>query len=923
MTRNKRNKKKGLGGRCLTTEAADKIITAAHAISNENADKHHNYSNPCTNLSAKIYSELFPSLSSGDTNTASSTEGQLLITQQPLLAFMMLRYLIDERKKIRADTQIIMPTNLDEGLLDLQLQRMDEDNNKEKKNDTKPKQTETTTSIDIEEVDEYEIEGLLDENGYLPAVEKKESNGNSEKSNSSNHTKKKKKKKRKKKKKAAGSSTTRDETNENTINGVVEKKDKGVGLVVETLHTAPPSLYETGTDLDTLLDWYIDSEEASNMINNEAMKWGKRDIDSFTAFLSNKFDQEKERWFHQRMMRLQRPSEEIYSDCRALLNSIHDEGLNWKDVLPTISIAKVDEILASVECGSCKVSSTSHFSNLMASESKEVGNDCSSGTSTPRHANTEVVEGVTHIAGVPIEELHQAFDYMKTISVDDIHTIILNEDGSVRKKLDGGVNHDNTSSSLYHLELRSIHQSHLLIMPKEGDSSDKAGSVLDYPIKTTDIINLVKLIIKPRHSTISGEQGDDSDLAKIEKQVRHELRTIQNALASFEKIIKDTNEKVEKSITDFQSMKLQSECDATCDSIFKELGGILLQLFKSVCYTGWTKKYGPKLISFMYSLLNLYNQAMDSLIKPVDEHYNERKSSIDSYLEVIRLKLSVLSKLVIDMSNAVIGSEDGETSSAVVLFALQAYRQSIDESLDNIDIFPYQGGDDLIMQLITARIKLVLHNEKYVYKEACYRREVKHISDTIKGLVNGFDRQPDVKMSDAKIELSILDHQKRKHNASYLRTFKVNMFGRDVCDISKMLEQSLEVIMLWLIVLCKRQFNESSMESLVPPHIDEWLDSIKNEEIAKTDLCRDTGEHRVSSILSGFIYRWLEARCSEWQAELTRDELLQSFRSKEPDVVSKGERKSRKKNESTDLSQADQVVETLVKNRDGSDVETV
>ena len=101
-------------------------------------DKHHNWSRPCSALAHAIMQETLPALQSsnggivnccgGDSAVSSSTclcfycqlevdkdasgkeltTGKLLFTQQPLLAFMILRHMIEERKKTRAAEQEVV-----------------------------------------------------------------------------------------------------------------------------------------------------------------------------------------------------------------------------------------------------------------------------------------------------------------------------------------------------------------------------------------------------------------------------------------------------------------------------------------------------------------------------------------------------------------------------------------------------------------------------------------------------------------------------------------------------------------------------------------------------------------------------------------------------------------------------------------------
>ena len=109
------------------------------------------------------------------------------------------------------------------------------------------------------------------------------------------------------------------------------------------------------------------------------------------------------------------------------------------------------------------------------------------------------------------------------------------------------------------------------------------------------------------------------------------------------------------------------------------------------------------------------------------------------------------------------------------------------------------------------------------------------------------------------------------------------------------LREASSRVMGWITSFCsgKDNNNESPLFPLdLPSRLSVWLNSTSDN----MKCSGDGGEHRVSSILSGLIYRWLEAQCLEWHAELTRDELLKSMEeSAVVDIPSEGGRKSKKK----------------------------
>ena len=283
-------------------------------------DKHHNWSRPCSALAASISKEIFPSLPSTNNDNDNTDDdistGKLLLTQQPLFAFMILRHMIEERKKIRDEEK-----------------------------------------------------------------------------------------------------------------GVVNKEsaDKGTEL-------------NTGEELDILLDSYIDSKEACDILDSEAKKWGERDIESFVAFLTKKYDCHVEK--------MQKKS----LDADAL-------ALKVKDIFPTISINDGLSHIKSTDCHKCRTASLAHFPNI------------SSTLADDRH-----------------------IDPMKNVSF-----ILYN--GNMGSTSPGSNSKVDTTcaSSAFRLKLDPILQtcdtdSYLQVRAVLNDSSNGEHGV-DYPIRTQDIINLTKHII--------------------------------------------------------------------------------------------------------------------------------------------------------------------------------------------------------------------------------------------------------------------------------------------------------------------------------------------------------------------------------------------------------------------------------------------
>jgi len=646
-------------------------------------DKHHNNSRPCSALAASISKEIFPSIPSSNNDTTNDIPtGTLLLTQQPLFAFMILRHMIEERKKIRAE------------------------------------------------------QGVVDK-----------------------------------------------ESGKNTVE-----------------------------ELDTLLDSYIDSKEACDILDNEAKRWGERDIESFVAFLTKKYD------CH--VKKLQKKS--LNADALAL---------KVKDILPTISINDGLSHIKSTDCHKCRTASLAHFPNI---------------------SSTLADDG--HL------------DQTKNVS------FILSPGGN--------------SKSAFCLQLDPILQT------SDTDSYLQVnGRGCDYPISTQDIINLTRHIILPEQLALpndmhpedesSGNKTGDDDLGdkestKIALQVKKRLRELEETFKAVKhKLfgIRDGLESIDpvpRSSFDMKTNKLLVGFDEQIELGFKQIGDLLLQIFKLTSFVGWSATRGFKFLQFAFSLLERYNHALDSLIDPIQQYRDQliraaysggqvpqvykSRPLRDGLQKLIENKMNVLGRLSQDMERAVtIGFQDGETSCMVEILVLQQYRQSIDTSNQDgcspDDVFPDQSSEALMTKLIKARINLAVTTIRSATvlsmqdKSRDMREDVTSLCKNTRKIV--------ITMEDSLSETKVgfLQECYEKHKSIYHEVEKNqksglhNDRGKEACDTSMLLQKSNLLMMQWLILLCARQCNGSSQEFVtLPQDTAEWLSSIVNSDIPKpgSDIEKNT-----------------------------------------------------------------------------------
>jgi len=292
--------------------------------------------------------------------------------------------------------------------------------------------------------------------------------------------------------------------------------------------------------------------------------------------------------------------------------------------------------------------------------------------------------------------------------------------------------------------------------------------------------------------------------------------------------------------------------------------------------------------------------------------------------QLIMKKITVLSDLVNDLSLYIGICKADEPNPLVVLCVKEAYRKH-NEQLKSVDVLN-QEEEGLFVQLVSARINLsqvvtimqtsgILTSGVECMSEK-FSKEINGLCKKIRKIISTMENEAletGIDFLSKAFKANEYSHDNLKSAVDHVSTLSemddfetVKKDAEEVSNMTMLLEKSVWIMMQWLTVLCSRQCKESATKSLtLPPRLETWLDTTSGNNASQADNLKLTcsgvgGENRVSSIISGLIYRWLEARCAEWHAELTRDELLQSMEEPAKAVSPrKGGRKSKKKKAAT------------------------
>jgi len=1003
-------------------------------------DKHHNRSTPCSNVAAVIALEIFPSASSlstsaagigtgtpdnnnalGDggkkvnnsttggkknneenpsTNDESSSTTKREQQQQPLLGLMIQNHLVEERKKARAS----------------EVGNNQPGSSKKKKNKKKRKKKPTASSFDEGAAEEMVVGGAAKAAAAATMAPKEifsSSSASSGKENSLNNV----------------------ENSSSAGDVVVKKSLKLSGCLTSYDSTTAPAAAATSsaaasagtpaapsqsgggkeddksssptTGLDRLLDSIIDSNKASNGGNET--NGANRTLEDFSSFLIRKLEAHS-----QQQQSQQKKDKKSSSSTTGTTSPLfhHDNetrrGMEYKDILPTISIAEAKSLSGAANCRTCRTSAASHLRKLIREEPFLVAADTGIEIEHHLHSNSEPtvvvldeemarikpLRGGTNRTGggggygsmrsgngahgglsIPISDffadgIESAFDYR--MMNDDVVDLEVGAHGEIEKEESGGNGSgggkggNNTavaSSSSFRLELRPI--------SRDGDGKDRrflqiatnisrpdgieGGSVQQYPMTTREIIDLVKCILLPcglEQTSVMGGEGASGDafgrtpmtedeLADITKKTFKMVAVIQTDIFKAKSTIYGLKVQMEKvddtnnrTIFDSKTAKMLQDVDKRCEDVLSQLGTLMLRLIKSACIVGWSSsEHGRPMLEFVLSLWDRHSSALVELVVPVMRHRgtvlraSEREGTVpqaytskvirDSLWELVRAKLSILNSLGEDFKNMVLGPvSSGGPSQVVRLLTLEAYRRHLEPKIGTDNVFPDQEGEDMYVQFVAALVNLAQDTIKGASLEVLKKKAEDHRSNVTsisrkvrKIIIATEDLAPETKVEYLakaydSFESSWYEFETRQNE------LENNISGTEVEEVSLLLKKSGVLAKQWIVLLCSRQCNESLVKSFsMPSCLRSWLNSISGVEMPKImpsnrnvkHQCEgDGGERRVSSILAALLYRWLEDRCSEWHAELTRDELLLSMDMEEPTAVARdgGNNKNGKKKKS-------------------------
>jgi len=1001
-TNNKKNGNNNINNTSGSNNSSNNVIVPP--------DKHHNGSTPCSNSAVDIINEIFPSIAisataatlddkadsgggkqKGNKNKSDiPTENNTNSTtaEPPLLGRMIQKYLLDERKSIRG----------------VQQSQQGSGGTKKKKKNKKKKKKSNNNKVAIEEQVRNGNKGI---EISLDKGVKKEGNGNGGLESPPTGVT------------AASTYDIEDSVNDQNIIGSAgnakegapeeiatagsdettesQRKSPDSVVVVQTIglsevidHTtpmSPPPLSQAQeikddspsptaanptnkenkskadkedegiSGLDRLLDSIIDSPPSSTGQTNNEIDKG-RELQAFTNFLSKKLElyiQDKKK-----------SENNGKSSSKALIApaspssslSTTTVGIEYKDVLPTISLSNATTLITSTDCRKCRTASQIHLRNLTSNEKQHfsateqgfeielkpanikksssfITLSADSGLVRSNEASPGRKEKISKLS-VPVSD---RFGTLGDVLTDDIEGAFNYRNMDDMVDLEAGLavgiggSKEEEKNESFKLQLRPISmgsdkEKYFQIGLSGGDDEQS------FPISTKEIIGLVKHVLVPCGlgegeddgiaESIGRDDLGDKELAKIALQVKKRLKEIEDTFKAVKMKLYGIRtgleeiDPVPRSSFDMKTSKMLMGFDEQLDLGFKQLGDLLLQIFKLTSFVGWSATRGFKFLQFTFSLLERFNHALDTLIDPVQQYrgnliratgrdgqvpqiYKHRVSR-DGLQKLIEIKMNILGRLSQDMERAVtIGFQDGETSCMVEILVLQEYRRYTDtmnqDGCSPEKVFPDESSETQMTRLIAARINLAVSSIRKPTvlgmqdKAREQREDVTSLCKNIRKVV--------IAMEDSVSETKVgfLEMCYEKHESIYYEIEKnqkaglYNDRGEEACDTSMLLRKSNQLMMQWLILLCSRQCNGSSQEFVtLPRDADKWLDSIVNADITKPGkddkkACDGgNGQRRVSSVLAALIYRWLEERCKEWNAELTRDELLQSIGLDEPAV---------------------------------------
>lgn len=76
-----------------------------------------------------------------------------------------------------------------------------------------------------------------------------------------------------------------------------------------------------------------------------------------------------------------------------------------------------------------------------------------------------------------------------------------------------------------------------------------------------------------------------------------------------------------------ETKKILKDCNVNCNLVLNEMSNLLLELFKSTVFVGWSTSISPNLLQSLQNLWDRYNGTLDSLLQPVYNYRNKVSSN--------------------------------------------------------------------------------------------------------------------------------------------------------------------------------------------------------------------------------------------------------------------------------------------------------
>ena len=96
-----------------------------------------------------------------------------------------------------------------------------------------------------------------------------------------------------------------------------------------------------------------------------------------------------------------------------------------------------------------------------------------------------------------------------------------------------------------------------------------------------------------------------------------------------------------------ETKKILKDCNVNCNLVLTEMSNLLVELFKSTVFVGWSTSISPNLLQSLQNLWDRYNGTLDSLLQPVYNYRNKVSSNEmiirDSFNSIFADKLILLS----------------------------------------------------------------------------------------------------------------------------------------------------------------------------------------------------------------------------------------------------------------------------------------